>query len=207
MDALTDPPTQASNPPWTLSDKAFLAFTAVVLVLVSWLGILAHREALKTEGTKRNGEKLAAWITQESAKRFTPEYANAACTGDASPTGKDLGGKGLDTSTEAPTTQPAPLTATWGQCLSYLTTHTDFKEMRNPFTGLPPVFVPTCDPSNHSLVGSIAIDKITANPPGSAIPTVISQLQPTDSIAAKLLLKITVCDKGSYPIKIAELEF
>ena len=79
--------------------------------------------------------------------------------------------------------------------------------MRNPFTGKPPVFIPACNPADHSLVGSIVFDKITANPPGSAVASVTSQLLETDSIGEKVQLKIAVCDKGSYAIKVAELEF
>jgi hypothetical protein len=83
----------------------------------------------------------------------------------------------------------------------------EFKEMVNPFTGKTPNFIPACNPADHSLVGSIVLEKITPNPPGSAVATVTSQLVDTDSIAEKLSLKVSVCDKGSYAVKVAELEF
>jgi hypothetical protein len=79
--------------------------------------------------------------------------------------------------------------------------------MANPFTGVAPNFIPACNPADHSLVGSIVIEKITPNPPGSAVPSVTSQLVDADSIAEKLALKVSVCDKGSYAVKVAELEF
>jgi hypothetical protein len=79
--------------------------------------------------------------------------------------------------------------------------------MRNPFTGEPPVFIPACNPADHSHAGYIVFDKVTANPPGSAVASVTSQLLETDPIGDKVQLKIAVCDKGSYAVKIAELEF
>jgi hypothetical protein len=79
--------------------------------------------------------------------------------------------------------------------------------MVNPFTGKAPNFIPACDPADRSLVGSIVIEKSTANPPGSAVATVTSQLVDADLIAEKMALKISVCDKGSYAVKVAEFEF
>ena len=209
MDALTDPPATAAAPQsWTGADKAFLVFIAFVLLAVTWLGIMAHKEALKTEGTKRNGEQWAAWLSQESAKRFEPGYGIAACAGGMKTAAPMASAAEADA--DAPAVEPAATAAkpnTWGTCLEHLTTQTEFKDMINPFTGKAPVFIPACDPADHSLVGSIVIDKVTANPPGSAVATVSSQLLATDPIAEKVQLKIAVCDKGSYAIKIAELEF
>ena len=221
MDALTDPPVTAAAPQsWTGADKAFLVFIAFVLVAVTWLGIMAHKEALKTEGTKRNGEQWAAWLTQESAKRFEPGYGIAACAGGmktAAPAAPAPMASAAEADANAPAADPAvaapvslaaaPTPNTWGTCLEFLTTQTEFKDMINPFTGKAPVFIPACNPADHSLVGSIVIDKVTPNPPGSAVATVSSQLLATDPIAEKVQLKIAVCDKGSYAIKIAELEF
>ena len=219
MDALTDPPATAAPQSWTGADKAFLVFIAFVLVAVTWLGIEAHKDALKTEGTKRNGEQWATWLSQESAKRFAPDYALGACAGGmttAAPVAASPIASAAETDADAPAADPAaapvsattaPTPNTWGNCLQYLTTQTEFKDMVNPFTGKLPVFIPACNPADHSLVGSIVIDKVTPNPPGSAVATVTSQLLATDPIADKMQLKIAVCDKGSYAIKVAELEF
>ena len=219
MDKLTDPPNAATPKAWTGGDAAFLVFIAFVLVAVTALGVLAHREALKTEGTKRNGEQWAAWLTQESAKRFEPGYALAACAGGTkaaaavtaeAPPNADAAPDTAAAAPTAPSTASAPTPPkanTWGECLAFLSTQTVFKDMRNPFTGKPPVFIPACNPADHGHIGSIVFDKITANPQGSAIATVTSQLLETDSISEKVQLKIAVCDKGSYAIKIAELEF
>lgn len=219
MDAPTEPPNAATPKAWTGGDAAFLVFIAFVLVAVTVLGVLAHREALKTEGTKRNGEQWAAWFTQESAKRFEPGYALAACAGGVetaaavaaeAPANAEAAPENAEATPTVPSTASTPTPPkvnTWGECLAFLSTQTEFKDMVNPFTGKPPVFISACNPADHSLVGSIVFDKITANPPGSAVASVTSQLLETDSIGDKVQLKIAVCDKGSYAIKIAELEF
>ncbi|MDH4479019.1 MAG: hypothetical protein QE283_03985 [Rhodoferax sp.] len=215
MDALTEPPNTVAPKAWTAGDTGFIVFIAFVLVAVTWLGVVARNQALKTEGTKRNGEQWAAWLTKESAKRFEPGYALSACAGGtkaaaAAPAAAEPASEAAAASTDAPPASTAPAVAsanTWGACLEQLTTQTEFKDMVNPFTGKPPVFIPACDPSDNSLVGSIVFDKVTPNPPGSAIASVTSQLMATDLIAEKVQLKIAVCDKGSYAVKIAELEF
>jgi len=226
MDAPTEPPSAATAKAFTRGDAGFLVFIALVLVAVTALGVLARREALKTEGTKRNGEQWAAWLTQESAKRFEPGYALAACAGgtkaaaavapeapenaEAAPENAAATSENAAPTPTAPTIASAPTPPkanTWGECLAFLSTQTEFKDMRNPFTGKPPVFIPSCNPADHGHIGSIVFDKVTANPPGSAVASVTSQLLETDSIGDKVQLKIAVCDKGSYAIKIAELEF
>lgn len=217
MDASTEPPIAGNAHGWTKGDIAFLVFIGLVLVAVMCLGVLARNEALKTEGSKRNGEQWAAWLTQESPKRFAQDYAIAACAGgakhaapiaSATATGKDAPATDAAAAASGAENKPAaPASNTWGSCLEFLTTQTEFKDMVNPFTGKSPVFVPACDPADHSLVGSIVFDKVTTNPPGSAVATATSQLLLTDPISDKVQLKIAICDKGSYAVKIAELEF
>ena len=197
----------------TGGDYAFIFFIFLVLIAVTLLGVVNHREALKTEGSKRNGEQWAAWFTAASAERFSPEYALAACAAGAKPA--PVAAPAANPESEGKPTDEAPAVAasagpapgTWGACLAQLKSDTEFKNMVNPFTGESPAFIAACNPSDHSLVGSIVIEKITPNPPGSAVPTVTSQFVETDLIAEKLQLKISICDKGSYAVKVAELEF
>jgi hypothetical protein len=56
-------------------------------------------------------------------------------------------------------------------------------------------------------MGSIVLEKMVATPPGSAVPVINSQLIDTDPIDQKMQLRVSICDKGSYAIKIAEFEF
>lgn len=208
MDASTDQNTSLEPKDLTLGDYGFIVFIILVLIAVTMLGVVDHREAMKTEGSKRNGEQWAAWFTKASETRFAPDYAIAACAGGVKPAAASAAPSGAEEAkpADAPAAaEPAP--GTWGACLAHLMSATEFKDMVNPFTGKTPNFIPVCNPADHSLVGSIVLEKITPNPPGSAIATVTSQLVETDSIAEKLSLKVSVCDKGSYAVKVAELEF
>ena len=213
MDASTEQGSSLEPKDLTGGDYGFIVFILLVLVAVTMLGVLGHREAMKTEASKRNGEQWVNWLTKASETRFAPDYAIAACAGgvktaaaSAAPAaGEDS--KPADAAADQAATAPTPAPGTWGACLAHLMSATEFKDMVNPFTGAAPNFIPACNPADHTLVGSIVIEKITPNPPGSAVATVTSQFVDADSIAEKLALKVSVCDKGSYAVKVAELEF
>ena len=211
MDASTETDSSLEPKSLTGADYAFMAVIVVVLIAVTILGVMSHREASKTEGTKRNGEQWAAWFTKASETRFAPDYAIAACAGGAkpaaAPAAAPAGEEAKPADAPAADAAAAPAAGTWGACLAHLTSATEFKDMVNPFTGKAPNFIAGCDPADRSLVGSIVLEKSTANPPGSAVATVTSQLVDADLIAEKLALKISVCDKGSYAVKVAEFEF
>lgn len=212
MDAATEKDSSLEPKDLTAGDYGFIGFIVLVVIAVTWLGVIDHREAMKTEATKRNGEQWAAWFTKASETRFAPDYAIAACAGGAKPVAPAAAPAAGDDAkpTDAPAAEQAaaaPAPGTWGACLAHLMRATEFKDMVNPFTGAAPNFIPACNPADHSLMGSIVFEKVTPNPPGSAIPTVTSQLVDADSIAEKLSLKVSVCDKGSYAVKVAELEF
>jgi hypothetical protein len=211
MEATTEQERSLEPKDLTGGDYGFMALIVVVLIAVTLLGVISHREASKTEGTKRNGEQWAAWFTKASETRFAPDYAIAACAGGAKPAAAPAavaaGEEAKPADAPAADAAAAPAVGTWGACLAHLTSAGEFKDMVNPFTGKAPNFIPACDPADRSLVGSIVLEKSTANPPGSAVATVTSQLVDADLIAEKMALKISVCDKGSYAVKVAEIEF
>jgi hypothetical protein len=211
MEASTEQERSLEPKDLTGGDYSFIIFILLVLVAVTMLGVIGQREAMKTEGSKRNGEQWATWFAKASETRFAPDYAMAACAGGAKPAAAPVAAptaeEGKPTDPAAAEAAPAPAPGTWGACLAHLMSATEFKDMVNPFTGAAPNFIPACNPADHSLVGSIVIEKSTANPPGSAVPSITSQLVDADSIAEKLALKVSVCDKGSYAVKVAEIEF
>ena len=211
MDVATEKDSSLEPKDLTGGDYGFLVFILFVLVAVTALGVLGHREAMKTEGSKRNGEQWATWFTKASESRFAPDYAIAACAGGVKPAAASAPAAAEEPqAADAPAAEQAAAAhapGTWGACVAHLMSATEFKDMVNPFTGAAPNFIPACNPADHSLVGSIVIEKITPNPTGSAVPSVTSQLVDADSIAEKLALKVSVCDKGSYAVKVAELEF
>ena len=167
----------------TFSDWIFILVVAGALTLVAYLGGIAFEHAKQTEKSKRNGESLVAWLGSASAERFNPDYPVKACAG---------GGDAK--------------TSTWGACLEHLLAN-DFKDMKNPFKGKTPEFIEQCNPVDKTLTGEIVVLKNIPTPPGSAVAAVSSKLAAEDSIDQKLQLSIGICDKGSYLVKVSDVEF
>lgn len=216
---MQDHPPVASPPPQrpttgrpSLTDWIFLLSMVVMLALVAWVGQLSYQEGMKTEVTKHNGEVWAQWLSETSAERFKEDYGLMACIGGparasaASTTSSDT----TDASnSETPTVAAAPAPQrSWGECLKYLTTPPGpLAGLRNPFFNEPIRIVPKCEPTDRSVIGALMLEKLVPTPPGSTIPFVASPLVDTDMIDAKLQIRLTVCDKGAYPIRVAEVEF
>ena len=187
------------NPPVstqpTSMDLLFLLSCAVALALVAWFGKINYTEATKTETAKRNGEAVVTWMQKAAAGRFEPDFGVAACAGTAPPPAG-----------AAPATAKAP--NSWGGCLEAILKESNMKALDNPFRdGLALHFAPACNTDDRSLAGNIVIEKITPTPPGSAIATIISPITPDVVIDQKIQVRVSVCDKGAYAVKVAEFEF
>jgi hypothetical protein len=183
-----------ASPGMTFTDKMFVLFLVFVLAMVCWLGVLNYQEGSKTEASKRNGEAWMAWLAEAGAHRFEADYVHKACAGGIKPN-------------QDPSKTSEAVPGTWGACVKYLLEETELKELRNPFHGELPQFAAACDPHDRSLNGALVLEDLTPTPAGSPIPFVASQLIDTDPIDAKLQVRVTICDKGSEPIKIGEIEF
>ena len=184
----------------TSVDWLFLLSCAVALALVAWFGKINYTEANKTETAKRNGEAVVAWMQDATAGRFEPGFGVAACAGTAPP---PVGAAPADDKTA---TAKAP--NTWGGCLEAILKESNMKALDNPFReGIALDFAPACNPDDRKLAGNIVIEKITATPPGSAIATIISPITPDVVIDQKIQVRLSVCDKGAYAVKVAEFEF
>ena len=167
-----------------LFDILFLIFLAGMLVMVTWVGVLSHEEGIKNEVTKQNGEAWVKWMKENSEARTKDEFEFQACS--------------------ASTTERKR----WGDCFNaLLESEKKLKSLTNPFTKEPLKFLAQCDPKDSKTVGEIFLEKLVPTPPGSAIPLVASQLVDTDPIDTKLALRLTVCDKGGYAIRVEEFEF
>ena len=175
----------------TGSDKLFLAFLALIVAAVTWLGVVNYKEALKVEQAKSNGEAWVAWLTEAGTTRHEADTKLTACKG------------GL----KAPADAKADTPGTWGACLAHIMANTELKDQVNAFFNKPPHFVAACDSKDRTLMGAILLEDLMPTPPGSATPFVASQLLETDSIDYKMQLRLSVCDKGSAAIKVAEFEF
>jgi len=213
---------------FTFQDYLFLSYLAFCMFCVAWVGRMAYEEGMRNEVTKRNGELWAKWFTEASPERSKPEYALAVCSTIAAPVATAVGheeapvhstpvsiseaGEAFSPlspeSKSGEAAKPAPPPRTWGPCLQALTEKGGpLADMVNPFNKQALALVPKCDMTDRALAGALVLEKIVATPPGSAIPSVNSQLIESDPIDQKMQIRITVCDKGAYPIRIAELDF
>ena len=184
----------------TSTDWLFLLSCVVALAVVALFGKFAYTEAAKTETAKRNGEAVVTWMQEATAGRFEADFGVAACAGTAPPP------DGAAPAVDKAATAKAP--NTWGGCLDAILVQTTMKTLDNPFRdGIALDFAPACNPDDRSLAGNIVIEKITPTPPGSAIPTIISPITPDVVIDQKIQVRLSVCDKGAYAVKVAEFEF
>jgi hypothetical protein len=150
------------------------------------LGTLTFKEGLHVENAKQNGEAWMNWLAQAGPERMSETYEPQACAG----------------------TKVADKTSnTWGDCMNYLRNHSQLKNLVNSFSNQPLHVVEKCNKSDLSTRGAISFNNIVSTPVGSAVPTVITPLIEATPIDSKLLIRITVCDKGGYPIKVGEIEF
>ena len=182
LDAAQAAPVNSGMP--NKSDILFLILLACIMAAVAWVGVLAYKEGYKNEVTKHNGEAWMKWMKDNSEARAKEGFSVENCA--ASETDRKR----------------------WGDCFKELTEKVaPLNNLTNPFSNVPVHFVAKCDPKDRSTVGGIFLEKLVATPMGSAVPVVASQLVDTDPIDTKLSLKLTVCDKGGYPVKVDEFEF
>jgi hypothetical protein len=205
------------GPTW--ADIIFLFFLLGVLVSVVLLGRLAFEEGMKTERSKENGEAWVKWMTDNSTDRFKPNFQPSACSGGPSVASqierekKDLlraarQAAKRDGTEDDLNTPEQPTTGTWGECFKALTSKGGpLSELVNAFSGEALTLVAKCDPADLSTAGGYLLEKNVATPVGSAIPTVTSTLTDTDLIVDKINVRVTICDKGAYPTKIADFDF
>ncbi len=165
-------------------DILFLIFLTCMLVCVGWVGVLSHEEGNKNEVTKQNGEAWVKWLKDNSEPRMQEDFVIESCAASAMERRR------------------------WGDCYNDILENVKaLKDLTNAFTNEPLAFIAKCDPKDHATVGNIILEKIVPTPPGSAVATVASQMVEMDAIDTKVALKVTVCDKGGYPIKVDEFEF
>ena len=180
----------------TLTDTIFLIFLGLVVIVVCWVGQIAYLEGRKTEVSKENGEAWLAWFAKAGKERFDAGYEPAPCSGRSE--GAIAGVSGSVT---------APDTQTWAGCFEALTRDEGaLAHLRNPFFESPMVFAAKCEAGNRKLTGALVFEKITPTPPGSAVASVVSPLVDADPVGKPFQVRITVCDKGAYPILIGETE-
>jgi len=203
----------------TLADILFLIFLVGVLISVILLGRLAFEEGMKTERSKENGEAWVKWMSDASADRFKEGFQPAACAGGPAVAAaidqekKDLiRAAKIAAKKEGLENEPITIgdikSGSWGECFKALTAKGGpLSNLTNAFSLEPLTLVAKFDPGDFTTAGGFLLEKNVNTPLGSAIPTVTSTLADNDTIVDKINVRVTICDKGAYPTKIAEFDF
>lgn len=180
------PPMSSGKP--TPADIIFLMVLTGLLVVVVFLGRLTFKEGLKTEGTKAQAESLMTWMKDSSAARLSAaDFSPSACA--AKP---------------ANASEPN----TWAGCLAaILASGGALGGAHNTFSGEPIQVIERCIAGDLATVGQLVVDKVVPTPPGSAVPVVVSPLAGEDRIDQRLQVRLLVCDKGGYAIRVGETDF
>jgi len=182
----------------SLADRCFVVLMFVMTGTVAWVGTLAYREGQRTEAAKANGEYLVSWLEVAGRRRHGNAFEPMACAGE------------LDSRTPQESTVASNATGggRWDACWWQLTAPGGpLAGLSDPFDGGALKLAVTCDHKQSRLPGAIVIERLVGTPPGSALPYVVVPLAPGDSIAEEIKLRVTICDKGGYPIVIGEAGF
>ncbi len=188
----TDVPHSTGTP--NSKDIVFLIFLGLMLVAVTVLGTFNFKEGQHVEDAKHNGEAWMAWLADAGKGRMEEGFEPKACAGGIKPV---KAAEGSD----------AKSAGTWGACLAYLQNESELKNLVNSFFNKPVHVVEKCDKADLSTRGAISFNNLVATPPGSAVPMVVNPLAEADAIDSKMQIRITVCDKGGYAVKVGEVEF
>ena len=104
----------------------------------------------------------------------------------------------------SPASGPA---STWAQCKQALTAPGGpLADAQNTFNAKEPVLGVKCERDKPATRGQVVVEKGTSPPPGFPGSVTYAAIEDPEPIVKGLMLKILVCDKGSYPIKVAEVK-
>lgn len=164
------------------SDLVFLLLLAGALVLVAYVGRMAYHEASLTEVAKSNAAQLHQWFEQ---------LAQVHASGNPTPL-EDCVADGEKT---------------WEQCRSALTGEQGpLKGLRNPFDSALPLMGPKCDRADLNTRGLVVLEKGIPAPPGAPPGVSYAVFEDSDKLTKDMPVRIIVCDKGAYALRVAEVK-
>lgn len=171
-----------------LSEFLFVVTLIGALVLVGFLGGISVQEARRTDAAKERAVKMVQWFESLSANASETTAAIKDQCGVAEPVEK---------------TASTSVAKTWQACREALALEGGpLYGYVNPFGEENPLFSEKCDRKNISTRGAIIVEESLKVPPG--LPAAFAPIQDGRLLERGLAFRVTICDKGSYPIKIGE---
>ena len=218
------------------SEWLFLVSLPLAVVAVIYSGTLSFKEGQRLEGAKSNAMELAKWAEAAGAKHEKGEPTlPAGCSAIAAPaaTASTPAASGApaeqaasgaeahaaDSAASAAGAAPAAVSAapaapaasappsTWAKCKQALASPGGpLAEAVNTFNPKESVLGVKCERDKPLTRGQVVVEKGTSPPPGIPGSVTYAAIEDTEPMVKGLMLKIIVCDKGSYPIKVSEVK-
>jgi len=205
----------AESPPLKTADFAFLVVLVAVVLAVFYIGFRDFKETLKVDDVRENAAQVVTWLQEaQVAREEGKPLAPLACArggANSSPAPATAAAAAAEPVAAAAAPQaPAPSARGphWEACVSALqSAGQPFAEFKNPLVADGLVFGNKCDRSDLKTMGSIVFEKGTAGINNGQPIIVYTPIEPNESIASEVLLRVTVCGRGFVVFHVAELKF
>jgi hypothetical protein len=217
----------AESPPLKTADFAFLVVLVAVVLAVFYIGFRDFRETLKVDDVRENAAQVVTWlqeaqVAREEGKPLAPlACARSGANGSPAPATAAAAAAAPVAAAEgsgAPAPAPAAVAAQspapsargphWEACVSALqSAGQPFAEFKNPLVADGLVFSSKCDRGDLQTMGSIVFEKGTAGINNGQPIIVYTPIEPHESIASEVLLRVKVCGRGFVEFHVAELKF
>lgn len=192
-DTLGTTAANAAEPGLGVGDLIFLALLLLALLAVALSGRVAYQQGLRLEIAKANAQAFVHWAEEAVADA---EHQAGLHQGQCA---RKQAVEGQEAVTPAST-------VSWTVCRQVLLSEKGpLSELSNPFDKLNPVTGSKCERKQQALRGVVFFEKGTAAPPGMPPAVAWSPLSEDEALVRGLMLRVSVCDGGGYPVRIAEV--
>jgi len=175
-----------------LSEVMFILLLISAMVMVVFVGRLSLDEAKRTEAAKATAVTLLKWFDELGSEASKVPAALQEKCRPAEPA-EDAAAK----------TEVKVAARTWVECRDALLAEGGpLHEEKNPFEPEYSVFSEKCDRGNRGTRGGIVVEESLKVAPGQ--PAAFAPIAHGRVLEKDLGIRIAICDKGSFVIKIGE---
>ena len=162
-------------------------------------------EKVASDSASHSASAAAAHEAQEGSSAASSAESSAG-TASAAPAAPAASAAVVLAATSAASAASVPA-PTWGKCRqALLAKGGPLAEAKNPFNPKESVLGTKCERDKPLTRGQVVVEKGTSPPAGISGSVTYGAIEDSEPMVKGLMLKILVCDKGSYPIKVAEVK-
>lgn len=201
------------------SEVLFLLSLPLALVAVIYSGTLSFKEGQRLEVAKANGQEVVKWAEAAASSlekgeasvsllcSAVPPVESASAASAAPAASEAQNGSTSSSSADKSAAAASAPAITWGKCRQALVAQGGpLAEAENPFNPKESVLGTKCERDKPMTRGQVVVEKGTPPPPGFPGSVAFGSIEDSEPLVKGLTLKILVCDKGSYPIKVSEVK-